>query len=1183
MTPETAQSSAPGSVVGGYRIESFVAVGGFGVVYRARAPDGRTVAIKIAKLPATLLSARELLLQQNEIEALIRLKHPSLVEVLDYGFEGDGRMYLVMEYVEGTVLKSYLAQRGALDVLEATRICRRIAEALAYCHESNVLHLDLKPGNIIIADPYEPKIKVLDFGLARLTGGFRKGGSGGLAGTLEYMAPECFGGGDPLSPRVDLYALGTLYYEMLAGGLPYPVGLGLAAFIEHRKLIQIPPLDEVAPRVPRPVVALVRSLLAAEPAHRFSSASALTARLKALCYDTLQADAAEGAQQDPSAGDAELEDREAPFVGRGAELGALCSALEGVSAGEARALAIMGEAGIGKSRLVSEGLAGPEAAGMLVGYGRCRPLGELVPYSPLREALGHLAALLEDLAADLPELHRRVSEALVGEGEPLFRLVPELAHLSSQGRPDAAGEGAILQGMGAELVARALSHFLSRLAEVRKVVLVIEDVHWADAGTLAVLGHLAGSLAPRGTLLLLTGRPSAALPQSPRLGSLVLEPLVPEESSGLLSMLLGGAPPEVIAALLEAVPVLGTGNPLACAQIARDLLVEGYLTRDAAGALLLSPLIREQYRPPGSISAVFERALERMAASVLQVLRVAARIDRQFRASDLAALGLYTAEQVHRALEISVQEKLVMGSGDRFSFVHDTLREKLAGSVPAADLPDMHRRIAQRLEERGASSGTLGYHLEQAGQPLAAAHAYLRAGLEADELHDPAGASNHLRRAFGLLAELPASAERDDLLVRALHELVRVSCLFGAAGGTLTLLEKGSALLAARTPAQQLAIDSAYARMHYAQANFRTAMEYSERCLKISASDPALRKYRYIPSSVIGRAMAGAGKFGPALPVLAEAYQLALEAGEYVEQTHNEGIMAVALGFCGEFDRAREHARSAMQLARRLGDAVRTAAGYFYTATIAEAQCRWEEGVRGTKELLRYAEEQGLSGLYLVVGTVYAGRHQFHVGRLDRARLLLQGAMKLCQQSGTQFGLPSAHAFLGDVELVAQQYDHARLLYTEGLRLSNAAADELAAALCLIGQAHLEALTGGALEQVRQLADEAVRRFTEVSNVTALAIAHQRYAEALEALGREDLAAPWRERWRQYARERQIAECDFWPRPPDGDSAELTRREYWRTAPSRAPSRPLPMSDSSAETLVRSPASSNTPTGGSQE
>src|SRR6185295_7076302 len=112
--------------------------------------------------------------------------------------------------------------------------------------------------------------------------------------------------------------------------------------------------------------------------------------------------------------------------------------------------------------------------------------------------------------------------------------------------------------------------------------------------------------------------------------------------------------------------------------------------------------------------------LDRTAANVLQVLRVAARIDRRFRASDLAALGLFTPDQVHRALEISVQEKM-------------------AGSTPVADLPDVHRRIAQRLEERGTSSGTLGYHLEQAGQLLAAAHAYLRAGLEADELHDPAG------------------------------------------------------------------------------------------------------------------------------------------------------------------------------------------------------------------------------------------------------------------------------------------------------------------------------------------------------------------------------------------------------------------------------------------------------------
>jgi len=1167
MASEIAASFAPGALVGGCRIESFIAVGGFGVVYQARAAGGRKVAIKIARMPAASLSARELLLQQNEIEALIRLKHPSLVEVQGYGVLDDGRMYLVTELVEGVVLKSYLAQRGTLDALEATRLCRRMAEALAYCHDCNVLHLDLKPANIIITDPYEPRIKVLDFGLARITSGFRKRGSIARGGTVEYMAPECFaGGGDPYSPRADLYALGTIFYEMLSGLLPFPSGLSLGALMEAKKLGRMLPLDDVAPQIPRPVVKLVHSLLSVEPERRFSSAAALATRLKALYYDALHADARPGAPPEGTAGAPEPAGKDAPFVGRRLELRAVRSALDAVSRGKAGAMAIVGEAGIGKSRLVSEALAGDVTAGMLVGYGRCRQLGELVPYSPLREALGYLGTLLEDL----PELRQKAGEALMGAGAALLRLVPELSHLMPQAREEGAAEGAVVQGMGVELVARALSHFLGALASSRPAALVIEDVHWADAGTMAVLQRLTGPLAPAGALLLITGRPGVSLPMGPGLAALFLDPLEPEESETLLASLLGDASPEAVAALKEAVPVLSTGNPLACAQIVRDLLAEGHLTRDGMGRVSLSPDIRDQYQPPQSIDAVFERTLDRVPGSALQVLRVAARIDRQFRASDLAALGLFQQADVQKALQIALRERLVVGSGDVYGFVHDTLREKLAAQRPLGHVQDVHRRIAHRLEERGASAGMLGYHLEQAGDDLAAAQAFLRAGLEADELRDPTGASSHLRRAFALLAEMPRTPAADDALVRTLHELVRVVCLFGAAGDTLSLLEKGDALIAVKTPAQQLAVDSAYARVYFARADFPRAALHGERCLhRIRSPDPALRKYRHIPASVVGRAMASSGKFGPSLPVLAEAYEMAREAAEPVEQSHTEGLMALTLGFMGQFDQAREHARAAALLARRLGHAERIAACYSYDAAIAEAQCRWDEGVQRTAELLAYAEEQGLSGLYLCIGTMYAGRHQFHLGRLDRARLLLVNGMNLARQSGTQFGLAAASAWLGDVELVAQRHDLARAAYTDGLEMANAGAtDEYAAPLCLIGLAHLTALAGGPLEEARKLADEAVARLADVSNHTGLAIAHQRYAEALEAAGHEALATPHRALWMEHARRGDVSECDFWPRPPEGDGPWVSRREYWKDAGARAASRLTPARGTDRNTIT---------------
>src|SRR5688572_6880795 len=259
---------APGTRVGTYVIEDMLSSGGFGVVYRARNPEQRQVAIKVSKSSARSITAQQPAWQQNEIEALTRLRHPSPVQVLGFDFLEDGRLYLVMELVQGTVLGQYLQERGPLEVLEALQLTRRIAEALAYCHESKVLHLDLKPANIIVTDPVEPKVKVLDFGLARLSNGFRTHEGGPVAGTLAYMAPECFFGAVDFSEKADIYSLGTLLYEMLSCILPFPSNASYAALGSLKRAGKMTPLEQAAPLVPPPVAALVRSLLDPDVHHR---------------------------------------------------------------------------------------------------------------------------------------------------------------------------------------------------------------------------------------------------------------------------------------------------------------------------------------------------------------------------------------------------------------------------------------------------------------------------------------------------------------------------------------------------------------------------------------------------------------------------------------------------------------------------------------------------------------------------------------------------------------------------------------------------------------------------------------------------------------------------------------------------------------------------------------------------
>jgi len=1167
---------APGTLVGAYVIDSVLSSGGFGVVYRARDAQQRLVAIKISKHSAKSITAQQLVWQQNEIEALTRLRHPSLVEVLGYGFMEDGRLYLVMELVEGVVLGQYLRDKGPLEVLEALKLTRRIAEALAFCHELKVLHLDLKPANIIITDPVEPKVKVLDFGLARLSNGFRTHEGGPIAGTLEYMAPECFFGAvDRLTEKVDLYALGTLLYEMLSCVLPFPKDATYAALGTLKRSAKMTPLEQTAPLVPPPVVGLVRSLLAPDPAQRFGEAGRLATRLKGLYFDLLHGNTGDGVVASLVS---ELASDDVPFVGRSREVALLLDAVDALVNHQGRALMLVGEAGMGKSRLISQVLLHPEvSARVLVGYGRCRQLGELVPYSPLREALGQLVELLVGIRGEPGHKVRHLAgQALSGEAQELRRLVPELSRLLPQGA-ERGNEGAVVQGLGAERVGNALTHLLTVIGSTRPLVLVLEDVHWADEGTLAVLTRLTAE-PPPGVLLLCTTRPPPRLAQAGALQMVTLGALRPEENDELLATLAGGAPAAVVRSLVQSVPFLSSGNPLVSAQIIRDLRQGGYLSQEADGRIRVSERLRGEYQPPDSVSTVVARALEWLDEPVLRVLRVAALIDRRFRLSDVEALGLFSPLEVRAAVAAAEEQKLCTVTADRCTFAHDTVRERLALDGSREDVADIHRRISERLRQRGAPAGTLGYHWEKAGEPLRAASAYLEAGLEADKLLDPIGASQHLRKAFQVLlaSGLPASAERDEVIVRSLYGLVRIGCLLGSASEMLRQLERGVAQLGNLSAEQQLALNSAWARAYYAAGNFPRAMEYSELCLD-AATEPSLRHYMYTPSSIMGRALCGSGRFGPAVTMLTEAAALAAEAGEAVEQTHAEGVLATCLVYTGEYKKAREYVASSARIAMKLGNPLRMAASIFYYSVLAEAEFRWDEGVQRSAELLAFTEAHNITGLYQCVGYVYAGRAQFHIGQLDRARHLLNHAMGLARQQGSSYGVSLAYAYLGDVEFVAGRHAEAQAAYAKGLELaSTGVTDEQVAPLCLMGLGHLQALAGGPLEEVRQKGDEALERLRTVENVSNQIPTLQRYAEALEE--REDAAGAAR----LYA-ERQVLvkrlgllECDFWPRALQGGQQEkLTPKLYWRRASSRVPSssnRPAAAQDFDAETVVRAAA-----------
>ena len=259
-----------------FRVEDELGRGGMAVVYRAQdLKYMRSVAIKVLRPELTACLGAERFLREIQIAA--KLSHPNIVPVFDSGQAG-GLLYYVMPLVEGESLRARLRRAPAPDVDEAFRITRDVAVALRYAHAHEVIHRDIKPENILLASG--PAV-VTDFGIARAiaaAGGAELTSSGFPLGTLGYMSPEQAAGSRSLDARSDVYSLGCVLYEMLAGAAP---GRWLnqqevaTATIACQSVAERERLD----RLPREVEAVLVRALAQEPAQRFQSADELLAAL----------------------------------------------------------------------------------------------------------------------------------------------------------------------------------------------------------------------------------------------------------------------------------------------------------------------------------------------------------------------------------------------------------------------------------------------------------------------------------------------------------------------------------------------------------------------------------------------------------------------------------------------------------------------------------------------------------------------------------------------------------------------------------------------------------------------------------------------------------------------------------------------------------------------------------------
>lgn len=254
---------------GRYKLEKELGRGAMGVVYLGKDPKiNRQVAIKT--LDYTQFPTGELNSLKSrffrEAEAAGRLSHHNIVTVYDVG-EEEGFAFIAMDYVNGEPLSNFTQPDSLLPVAEVYRIMQQVAEALDYAHQQNIVHRDIKPGNIMY-NRETRQLKITDFGIARITDSV-KTRTGSFMGSPSYMSPEQISGAN-VDGRADLYALGVSFYQLLTGRLPFAADslAGLAYKITHDKH---KPVRDIRPELPGSATRIVNKALQKDPQKRYGS------------------------------------------------------------------------------------------------------------------------------------------------------------------------------------------------------------------------------------------------------------------------------------------------------------------------------------------------------------------------------------------------------------------------------------------------------------------------------------------------------------------------------------------------------------------------------------------------------------------------------------------------------------------------------------------------------------------------------------------------------------------------------------------------------------------------------------------------------------------------------------------------------------------------------------------------
>jgi tetratricopeptide (TPR) repeat protein len=983
-----ALSLGPGSSLGRFRVRSEIGRGGMGVVYEAEDPASRAVVAVKAVLPRFLAvpSARERFLREARLG--LSIEHENVVRTLalEEAVVGGARVHLlVMERVRGRTLRALLDEMGVVPEGLWREIALQAARGLAAVHDAGAVHRDVKPENVLLTD--DRRVRVMDLGIAKPSLASSLTVEGQFLGSVRYASPEQATGTE-VGPASDVYSLGVVLYELATGRRPFegddPVSL-LRAHAETppvRAAERNPALSDFASEV-------VDACLEKRAADRFETAHGLVRVLEeAEAGPWWTSRRRAGARRPRGPGPRPPE--RLRLVARDEERAALRDAWASARRAEGRVALVLGEPGIGKTRLVEDlvsSVADERATVLRTDLAAAEDAGGV--------AAALAAALGSDLEADVAA-RLSVPPAIAAELAAFLR------------RRDPAAE---TRALGVASAEGLLVRLLRSLAREAPVLWVVEDAHVAGGDSRRLLSALARGVAGSAVLLVVTSRPGAdpallsTLGLVPGAVRLDLGRLAEDEVGLLAGAALGDA--GLGAHLGASLARRADGVPLFVLEILRDLERRGRIVRAADGTVREANA-DDDTGAPRALADLLRARLAGLSAEERQVLEAAAVVGYEFDPGLVAAArGVPRLSALDVLGRLERRDGLVRSGPVLVRFDHRLLQEVLHEDLSPALRAELHARVADAIEsspaeaDAGARAWRVAHHRLQGPAPERALPLVFDAIAYADRTFRKGDAYALARRALRAAEGDPATWS--ELVSRA----VRLSVATGRAAETAPLLAHAIAR------AEAAGDGALVARLRFRRAEEGLVLgRFDQALADATAAHDAWRGESRLARNAVdalclrGQALWCLGRLAESSEVQGEALAAARALGipRLVSQASSD--LGIALHEMGRLEEAEALLRESLAINRAIDDRVNLGVVVSNLGNVLFDAGRRAEALEHYESAIAIDRSLG-SRVGEAVGWVNVGKARLSFGDLEGAR----AAFRRCEDLSHDATAPRVEAY----------------------------------------------------------------------------------------------------------------------------------------------------------------------------